>query len=166
MPATRGSVFRKFVDELTAEWARKWPRIRRIEESFGTALPKASTFYAGSHNALSRHVFLKFQRNPKSWNVGSFTVNIIISEKRGLPSRWALPHRNELDRGAVGSYRLGSILYGMDKWWSLLPTDWKFGMPWTPSSYEDADRVRRETILDVTADVERFLRRIDCAELR
>lgn len=154
------SIFVEFVKELAADWAQRWPAIVRVKESYGPALPKASTFYAGSENALSRHVFLRFQHNPKSWNVGTFTVNVILSERRGMPSRWALPKYADLDRGVVGSYRLGSILYGADKWWCLLPNDWPFGMAWKPSSYDDAARLRREAIIDVTEDVERFLRRI------
>ena len=157
--STAKYTFPKFVDELAAVWGRQWS-IMRLETAHGPAMPKASTFYAGSKNSLGKHIFLKLQHNPKSWKAGSFTVDVIVSERHGMPAVWRLPKHDDFERGVAGSYRLGSLLHGKDKWWCLRPIEWEFSLSWRPSSYEDPALVRREAIADVTNDVEQLLQRI------
>jgi len=156
---TRG-VFPRFVKQVHRVWSAKWPGVDRVPEAFSPSMPKASTLYVGSRNRLSKHVFVNFQHNSKPWGVGEFTVNIVLSDRLGPPSR-QVAFGEDLQRGSDGVYRLGSIVHGRDKWWCLLATDNLHGITWRATSYADQSQVFQEALADVTSDVEGFLKRIE-----
>jgi hypothetical protein len=161
------SAFRDFIALLKKDWRETFPSIRPIEQSFPPLMLQASTFYAGLAQSSRMHVFLTFQHSSLSWKVGRFTINVTLSERMGLPQGLAgpsLPNGNPI---AEGSYRIGSLLGGSDKWWHLkeypppifetLPV---INLPgaWRPTSYGDYDLVLREAVDDVNRDVEAVLR--------
>jgi hypothetical protein len=153
------SVYQQFVKVLTERWRGDLPKVTRVRETFAPAMPKSSTFYAGRNNRLGRHLFLNFQHHSKSWHVGEFTVNVILSSNLGAPAKW-LTLDNELGTNSEGSHRLGMLLYGKDKWWCLRDTDNQHGIAWRPTSYADPALVIHEAVVDVTRDVRQFLDRI------
>lgn len=94
--------------------------VRRIEETFDDLMPKASTFYAGVSESSGSHIFFNFQHSSKSWEVGQFTINVIVSSSE-KPKR--LRHEVMIPEDArsirEGTYRIGPLLGGKDKWWRL-----------------------------------------------
>ena len=86
-------------------------------------MPKASTFYAGLVERGDTHAFFYFQHSSKSWEVGQFTINVILSRKMGTPSTWRIRFPEELEALAEGFYRIGLINGDHDKWWRLKDDD-------------------------------------------
>jgi hypothetical protein len=132
-------------------------------------MPKASTFYAGRAPALAMNVFVKFQHSSKAWEVGRFTVNIIISKREGAPNDWGGPFPPEEGQPFTeGSYRVGHMLGRNDKWWRLKddsPLIVDDGLPvkvdaWRPTSYDDYEALLTEAVADVTRDVCELLGRL------
>jgi hypothetical protein len=154
-------LFPRFVRALGTAWETSLPRLTRVSQSYGPSLPKASTFYAGCEVADGKHVFVNLQHNAKSWKTGQFTANLVLSNVLGAPASWRLGHRAEFDRRLEGSYRVGSLVHGKDKWWCLTPTEpSRLVLAWQPSSYQDEDVVFREAIEDVSADIGVLLREL------
>ena len=158
------SVFRDFISTLRKYWRTELPEVRPVEESFGPMMPKASTFYAGIAPPLGMHVFVNFQHSSKAWEVGRFTVNVVLSQHQGAPESWGGPFVP--DDGASfteGIYRISGLLgCHKDKWWHLnqdssppIVTE-----AWRPASYVDYEVVLSETAIDVTRDVREALTKL------
>lgn len=81
---TEKSIFREFIAALRRDWKKKVPLIRPLNEGRGN-LPKASTFYAGCIKRSGQHVYLYFQHSSKAWQVGRFTINIVLSANENNP---------------------------------------------------------------------------------
>jgi hypothetical protein len=102
------------------------------------------------------HVFVNFQHSSKAWEVGRFTVNLILSLREGAPDAWGGPFAPQDGRSFTeGSYRISSLLgRDKDKWWHL-----KEDAPpiiteaWRPASYDDYEAVLAEASADVIHDV-------------
>jgi hypothetical protein len=156
------SIFQAFIITLREKWRTELPTVQPLKKSFGTMMPKASTFFAGVSPRLRKHVFLNFQHSSKSWEAGRFTVNVILSEKEGPPETSGGPFAPDKGRPFTeGSYRISSVLgRPQDKWWHL-----KADGPaivteaWRPTSYDDRDAVLAEAVADVTIDVRKTLRK-------
>jgi hypothetical protein len=148
---TRKSIFRDFIAALRKRWKTEYPFIRSIDEARGM-LPKASTFYAGVIKDTGIHVFLNFQHSCKSWEVGQFTINVVLSSDEYNP-KVGMATCSALDLGE-GSHRIGHLLGPKDKWWHLKQDDdGILTQTWRPSNYENADEVISEAVDDVTRDV-------------
>lgn len=157
------SVYRDFIAALTKHWRVALPSIHPLDQSFGPAIPKASTFYAGTAQPLGLHVYVNFQHSTNSWQVGQFTINMILSQREGPPGRWAGPFApDDLASLTEGSYRISGILGRKgDKWWDLKGD----GSPitsatWCATCYDDSDVVLRAAVADVTGDVQAALQRL------
>jgi hypothetical protein len=152
------SLFREFVKRLEKDWRSRAPSIRRVDAAYCPAMPKASTFYAGTANRYGKHLFLSIQHNSKPWAVGDLTINVIFSSRLGEPVRWV---GIDLEPDPEGSHRLGILIYGKDKWWSLAPNGNTYGMTWRPSSYDDAEHVLNSAVDDVAADIATLFKLIE-----
>jgi hypothetical protein len=162
----RRSLFRDFLTVLRKRWRVEMPLVPPIDAPLGPSLPKASTYYAGMAPALGLHVFINFQHSPTAWEVGRFTVNLILSKTEGEPDGYGGPFApGHWETFTAGSYRIGWLVGGMDKWWHLkddkptLVTE-----EWRPTSYDDPDSVFAEAVDDVTRDVRLALARIGVSE--
>jgi hypothetical protein len=144
------SLFRALVTRVRTDWTSRYPWVRPVGATYVPAMPKASTFYVGAANRFARHLFLHFQHNSKPWAVGDVTINAIFSSRFGAPERWL---GVDLEPDPEGSHRLGTIVHGNDKWWSLAPNDNRYGIVWRPSSYDDMRQVLSEAVDDISADV-------------
>src|SRR5688500_9748937 len=113
------SVFRDFIATLRKRWRDELPYIRPVEAALGPAIPNASTFYAGFSPRLGMHVFVNFQHSSKAWQVGQFTINIILSKREGSPEGWGGPFAPHDGMSFTeGSYRISGVLGHLkDKWW-------------------------------------------------
>ncbi len=145
------SVFRGFMAALKKRWKAEVPSIRPISETLGQ-LPKASTFYAGASSRSGQHVYLYFQHSNKAWQVGQFTINVVLAVDASKPMM-VIGDRSG-DNFRDGYYRIGHLVGKKDKWWHLKPDDDPItGHGWRPSSYDNPDVVFSEAIADVTRDV-------------
>jgi hypothetical protein len=114
------SAFRDFMAALKLRWRSDHPFIRPLPEACET-LPKASSFYAGVARPSGLYVFLYVQHSSKAWEVGHFTINVILAKDERAP-RWDALGRETPDGQLLeGSHRIGIILGGKDKWWRLKP---------------------------------------------
>ena len=149
------SVFRDFIAALKHHWRSELPGVTGIAHASGSAMPKASTFYLGFARQLELHVFANFQHSNKSWEVGSFTINIILAKDRVAPTDCGLKFPPDDGVSFVeGCYRVGSLLHGKDKWWQLKATrNLASRDAWRASSYSNPERVLTEAVIDVTQDV-------------
>lgn len=141
-------------------------------------MPKSSTFYlrlGAVPEGVAPHLFLALQHSSKSWSVGHFTVNVIVSQSAETISKQAaLPTKHaHFARGLEGRHRIGSLVHGKDKWWCLAPMpDWAVDavkdiarggrssthqLEWVPSTYDDDEIVFAEAADDLTVDVRRLL---------
>jgi hypothetical protein len=155
MPMAKG-VFQVFINEIRKSWRLRLPMICDVDETFCAAMPKSSTFYAGSENKLDKHLFINFQHSQKPWAVGEFTVNVIFSSIRGMPNTWILRKNEEVQQGAEGFCRLGTLVHGKDKWWrlkSITNISARPNLRWCPTSYEDEGQVIIEAVESVTSDI-------------
>lgn len=159
------SAFRDFLKSLRTRWKSELSCVKPLEDSFGTMMPKASTFYAGLSSSLRMHVFISFQHSSKAWQVGQFTVNIILSNRLGLPMEHGGPFAPDDGVSFVeGSYRIGSLLGRKDKWWHLSDNEPSMVIEaWRALSYSSRDTVIAEAIADVTRDVRAVLSRLSVA---
>jgi hypothetical protein len=163
-------VFREFIAAIRKAWRTQMPVIHPIKKSLtsqhGPDLPKSSTFYAGRSSESGLHVFIHFQHSPKAWQVGQFTINIVLSNREGAPEAWAevSPPADEKSGAerrkmhesfrAEGDYRIGPLLGRKDKWWHLKrDADSIATEAWRPTSYENPELVIAEAITDVIRDL-------------
>lgn len=103
------SVFRDFIAALRQHWRSELSQVNGIADSSGPTMPKACTFYLGLARQLELHVFANFQHSNKSWEVGSFTLNIILAKDRVAPTDCGLKFPPDDGVSFVeGSYRVGS----------------------------------------------------------
>lgn len=157
------STFRDFITALRRRWRIELPYVQPAATSYGPMMAKASTFYAGVARPLGMHVFINFQHSCKAWQVGQFTVNIILSRHEGAPEGSGGPFAP--DDGVSfteGRYRICDLLgRKKDKWWHL-----KVDEPsiireeWRPTSYDDYAIVLSEAVSDVTRDVREALEKL------
>jgi hypothetical protein len=101
------------------------------------------------------HVFVNFQHSSKSWEVGRFTINIILSKREDAPEGCGGPCApNDGVSFTEGSYRINGVLgRRYDKWWHLKADDAPIiSEAWRPTSYDD-ETVLIEAAADVTRDV-------------
>jgi hypothetical protein len=159
------SIYRDFIAALRKHWRAEFPFIRQCDEGCGS-MPKASTFYAGITRPSGMHVFLYFQHNSKSWKVGQFTINVILSKDKRSPRHWGPSERADDGSGLwEGPRRIGHLVGSKDKWWHL-----KDDAPatatqqWRPTSYSDTEVVLREAVEDVGQDVMMVLRNLGVPE--
>ena len=161
----RASVFRDFMTVLRTKWRAELPFVRPIDQPL-EALPKASTFIAGVAQPSGLLVFLNFQHSDKAWEVGQFTVNVVLAQTERSARGWGVAEVPAAGRPfGEGSYRIGWIVGNADKWWHLKkdrPPE--FTQAWRPTSYDDPDAVLREAADDVTRDVLTVLRRVGVPE--
>lgn len=160
---TKRSVFRDFIATLRTHWRLALPEMRPVGESIVPMMPKASTFYAGIADSLGMHVYVNFQHSSKAWQVGNFTINIFLSKREGAPEGYGGPFPpGDGVSFTEGSYRIGPLLGGKDKWWQLKVDSGHVGMEhwWRASSYDDQDMVLSEAVRDVTHDVRAALTKI------
>lgn len=163
MSPSQRSVFRDFIAVLRTRWRDELPQVRPVEKGLGPTMPKASTFYAGFAPALGMHAFVNFQHSFNSWQVGQFTINIILSKREGAPDCWGGPFAPDSGMPSTeGRYRISSILgRDRDKWWHLkrdhppIVTD-----AWRPTSYDNSEAVMNEAAADVTQAVREALARL------
>ena len=101
--------FRDFIKTLRKHWRTDLPEVRLLEQSLGPTMPKASTFYAGWAQIVGMHVYVNFQHSSKAWQVGRFTVNVILSRREGVPEGQggpaAQPTAGPTRKAATGSDR-------------------------------------------------------------
>jgi hypothetical protein len=139
---TEKSIFREFIATLRRSWKKGYPSFRPLTESRG-GLPKASSFYAGTSRRSNKYVYLNFQHNSKSWWVGRFTINVVLSSDEYNPML-----------GGEGSNRIGHLIGIKDKWWHLKQDDDPIiTEAWRPSTYDNRDMILSEAVEDVTHDV-------------
>jgi Domain of unknown function (DUF4304) len=163
--ATR-SVYRDFISAIKKHWRSESPSICPIKESFGPIMPKASTFHAGMSKPSGMHVFFNFQHSSKSWEVGQFTINVILSRGEGPPEGSFGPFPPEgSDPFREGSYRIGLLVGQKDKWWHLKDDPAPIlTQAWRPSSYDDQPTVISEAVVSVDREIRAVLRRFGMAE--
>jgi hypothetical protein len=146
------SVFREFMAALKKHWKEEVPFIRPVSETLGQ-LPKASTFYAGATSRSGQHVYLYFQHSSKAWQVGQFTINVVLATDANNP-QMAMGNRSGQDFGD-GYYRIGYLVGKKDKWWHLKADDDPIlTQVWRPSSYDNLAVVLSGAVDDVTRDVQ------------
>jgi hypothetical protein len=161
---SKPSAFRDFIAAIKRRWRSEHPFIRPLTDGRGN-LPKASSFYAGVARPTGLHVFLYFQHSSKAWQVGQFTINVVLARDEGSPKRSGMGDMAEDGQLLEGPHRIGPILGRRDKWWFL-----KDGRPgivtedWRASSYADPDAVLGAAVDDVTRDVLAALRKLGVAE--
>jgi hypothetical protein len=158
------SVFRDFVAALRRDWRTHLPGVMPVSRPLGTgggmSVPKASTFYAGVSRSLNMHVFVNFQSSPKAWEVGMFTVNVILSERDDAPVVWFTLPPDDGRTFGEGSYRIGPFVGVNDKWWHLERGTSSAGVAsWRAADYSDPERVIAEAVADVTRDIQVVLDR-------
>ena len=148
-----------FIKRLKRDWRVRFPWIEN--RALYAVFAKSHTFYVGNANKYRQHLFIIFQHNDKPSKVGQITVNLVFSPTEGKPSRFRgrLPN---LDEPPEGIYRLGSVLYGRDKWWCLVsaPRAMRVVLHWAASSYGDQEKVLAEAIEDISGDVAALFERI------
>src|SRR5262249_52843279 len=89
LPMAKSSIYRSFMKALCQHCRSAYPFIRPLTESRGRMMPKASTFYAGVARPSGLHVFLNFQHSAYAWQVGRFTINVVLAEDERNPTyRW------------------------------------------------------------------------------
>lgn len=172
------SIFRDFITALRRHWKLVLPCVTPVGVSYPAAGPKASTFHAGIVPATGQHVFLHFQHNSQAWNVGQFTVNVMLS--KSLPPIFARTfHQNDWKTLKDGKYRIGLLMPSTpegspkdkwtpenkwsptDKWWHLREDEASvLTKPWYASDYTDKSLVIGEAVADVTNDVCALLDRL------
>ena len=115
----------------------------------------ASTFYAGIAKASGFHIYLSFQHSSKAWEVGRFTLNVILANDAERPNSSGIADRAKDNSSfAEGPHRIGFIVGSRDKWWHLKDDGTPIGsIAWRPSNYSDFDVVVREAVEDVSRDV-------------
>jgi hypothetical protein len=156
---TEKSIFREFMASLRKRWEKEHPSLRPLTEKRGH-LAKAGTFYAGVIPDSGAHVFVNFDHSTKSWEVGRFTINIVLASDEHNPMMY--PFAQSGPRQGEGYYRIGFLVGKKDKWWHLKQDDDPIlTQAWRPSSYENVDVVIAEAIDDVTRDVLSALRSLN-----
>ena len=160
MGAPVKGVFPAFVRFLAKQWARRWTGAAPIASARGRWLRKSNTFDLGTTNPFDVQVLAHLQPSSKPWGGGDFTVDIVLTTPLESDPSLQSPSLAEFDRGALGSYRLGLLSYGRDKWWSLVQNDSPHMLEWKASSYGSREAVFSEAVEDLTKDIERVSERL------
>ena len=148
------SIYRDFIANLRKGWKKDLPSLRPLTEARKN-LPKASTFYAGVMRDSGQHVY--FQHSDKSWQVGQFTINVVVASDELNPKMY--PANRSGSHFGEGYHRIGDFVGTKDKWWHLNQDDDPIlTEAWRPSSYQNTDIVLSEAVDDVTRDVLSALR--------
>jgi hypothetical protein len=114
---------------------------------------KSNTFDAGTANPFGARLLVHLQPSVKPWGAGDFTVNLVVTQDvTGDPPPFAASAET-FWQGRDGSYRIGNLLYGRDKWWALTDSGNVHGLSWRASSYRSQDRVFAEASEDVIKDL-------------
>ena len=158
--ASAKGVFPAFVRFLGKEWPQRWSGAAPIRGPRGHWLRKSNTFDLGATNPFDVQLLVHLQASSKPWGGGDFTVNIVLTTPLESDPTQRSPNFVDFDRGALGNYRLGNLLYGQDKWWSLVQNDSPHMLEWKASSYSSRDRVFSEAAEDLTKDVEKASERL------
>ena len=116
------SLFVRVIKDITNKLLTEVASCEKITDEIGINASKKSTLYLGHSLKYDKHVFIDFQKTPKSLECDRFTVNISVSNKYNL---------NDVDYGfdlegdklIEGIYRLGHMEGIQDFWWSLSYTD-------------------------------------------
>jgi hypothetical protein len=148
------SVFRDFISALQKQWRTRYPFIRPLTEARGS-MPMASTFYAGVAPDSGLHIFFYFQHSTKAWQVGQFTINLVLAKDEHRPRHWGFAEK-AADGGPFGEgpQRIGFLIEKKDKWWHLKDDDPPIvTRAWRPSNYADPKVVIEEAVKDVSRDV-------------
>ncbi len=157
------SAFRDFIAALRKRWREEFPQVRLINEALGPGMPKASTFYTGFSPRLGMHVFVNFQHSCNAWQVGQFTINMILSKRDGAPEGWGGPFAPDDGLSFTeGIYRISAVLgRHRDKWWHLKQDDPPIiTEAWRPTSYDEYETVLSEAAAEVTHDVREALAKL------
>lgn len=160
---------------LRKRWKVALPHVRPLDHSLPN-LPKSSSFVLRwPEPERPGFVFLWFQ--PSARTAGHFTVNVILSAtgERGFTGFPGTP--KDFDARKDGTYRIGRITYGKDKWWRITPPaerDKRLASPrgalalastlviqWSPTSYELGESaIFAQAIEDLTRDVRHLMTRL------
>jgi hypothetical protein len=156
------SAFRDLISAVRKHWRTALPSVRQVDEPLDALMSKASTFYAGWSPKLGLNVFINFQHSTKAWQVGQFTINLVLSQTMGAPKHQGGPVVPENESGFTeGLYRIGSILGGKDKWWHLKDDETNLvTLAWRPKSYAAYEAILAEAVADVTRDVRLALEKL------
>jgi hypothetical protein len=155
------SIFRAFIADLRKRWKKELPSIQPLTEAREN-LPKASSFYAGVIRDTGMHVLLNFQHSNKSWSVGEFTINVVLTMDEHHPKMYSVRSSHGIFCFEEGYRRIGFLVGSKDKWWCLKENDGRIRTEnWHPSSYGNEDVVLSEAVEDVTRDVLTALRLLD-----
>jgi hypothetical protein len=141
-------------------WADEWPSVQPIEAAIGHSLRKSNTFEARDRPTNAPRLYLWFQHSCYPWAVGDFTVNLVLADPGATEPSLRLGLPGDFAQLVHGSYRLGDLIYGLDKWWCLRNNDRPYPMTWRAQSYGDETDVFREALADVSRDL-----RIACARV-
>jgi len=145
------SIFREFITTLEKHWKKEYPTLTPLTEARGR-LPKASSFYAGMSRFSGQHVYLYFQHSCKAWEVGRFTINVVLTLDEEDP-KMSIPKDSDSNFGD-GYHRIGFLVGSKDKWWHLRQDqDSVLTDSWRPSTYENEELVICQAVDDVTRDV-------------
>jgi hypothetical protein len=153
------SIFRAFMSNLRKRWKKELPSISPLTGARGR-FPKASSFYAGKSGYSGQHVHLYFQHSCKAWEVGQFTINVVLSLDEHNP-QMSIPKSSDPHFGD-GYHRIGFLIGSKDKWWHLKQDGESIlTESWRPSSYEDEHSVLSQAVDDVTRDIVSAMRVLD-----
>lgn len=153
------SRFEKLTKQLLRDLSSNYAFVRPLQSAMPPFLPKASSFYLGQSPKYGKHVFVNLQHSSKSWEIGAFTINVVLTAEYGAPR---LRHQSKAEFSSFeeGYYRLGTSTGPKDVWWCLLPREgekiWHSSMHrefWVPSNFDDEATV----LAECTASVRRFL---------
>jgi hypothetical protein len=155
------SIFQAFIIALKKRWKVEHPSLRPLIEARGM-LPKTSTFYAGVVRPTGLHVYLYFQPSSKSWEVGRFTINVVLAADKYNPQ--IVPAAKTGPSLGEGYQRIGLLVGKKDKWYHLKSYSGPGSSDaWVPSSYADEGVVIAEAVEAVTRDVLTALSVLDVA---
>lgn len=149
--------------ELHRQWRDALPHVSQIKAGLGPTMPSASTYYAGFTSLLQMHVFVNFQHSKHAWQIGQFTINVILSKYEGPPETNSGPFApNDGLSFSEGCYRTNIILgRHREKWWHLKDDEPRLTFEtWRPSSYSDHQTVIDEAVVDATREVRESLMKL------
>lgn len=101
-----------------------------------------------------------------AWQVGQFTVNVVLSRHQGPPrgsnGPWVPDELASIDEGI---YRISGFLKRKDKWWHLKNDEPRIlAGEWRPSGYDSYETVLLEAVADVSCDVQVVLSKLGVPE--
>ena len=155
-------VFPDVVAQAKARWLARWAPVRPLAKAIGR-FRAPNTFDAGTSNRFQRRVLIHLQAGSRPGEVGTFTVNLVVLRADGPLSRINPGNPARFADGVEGSYRLGLLLYGHDKWWSVRPGAAGPGgvQTWRPAEGTVGAQAVSAALEAVEVDIEEALRRIN-----